>query len=160
MCTNFLPLLDFYGLATKYLQHIITIGIFCVMYLWSLRTMRPFSSPDCKGNTISDTFFAQEELNNKMEIRSSKTFILKADKKKVSRVAQERRRENVAFSIRSGKEAGIIHQVSTILQKKLWQNWEVESQIVQLCGQNWVKTNFNAFWAFGVNFSFRDVILN
>ena len=60
---------------------------------------------------------------------------MKADKKKVSRVAQERRRENESFSIRSGKEAGI-RQVSTILQK-------IQSIPVLM--------------PFEVNFSFRDL---
>ena len=50
-------------------------------YLWSLRTIRPLSSPDWSGNCTSDTFFAHVE-NVRNESNSRTTFILKADKQR------------------------------------------------------------------------------
>ena len=60
-------------------------------HFWSLITILPFNSPDCRGNWISDTFLAWPKFNKmheKMKKITNMAFIfwrlLKVDKRQVS----------------------------------------------------------------------------
>ena len=69
-----------FNIFTKFLTH-----------FWSLITILPFNSPDCRGNWISDTFLAWPKFNKmheKMKKITNMAFIfwrlLKVDKRQVS----------------------------------------------------------------------------